>query len=1512
MRSVVWIGFIIGGIVCLGSSSSAQFRPRFSIPADNRVTAEIDRSLQQAIEDAQGFLEQNQFAPAVIRLQSVLDHPEDYFLEKDFRFRKPVAIREQALQMLADLPAQGQAAYELQVGSTARELLKEAQATNDVEKLYEIASNYQMTAAGFEALQLLAAMAFDHDHLIEAGNLCDTMLRHPKSKGPLKSTLLLKSALAWYLAGDSDRTLRALIALDEVRRMGDVAWQVGGRAITPFGELKDAPEWMAANFGPVPRSIVATVDEWETPRGGLTGNESAHPSLPIGGALWAISTRQYLRFHSDDVTNQQRIAGFDQLTNQLERLMRENNRLAQPAAIPVIVGDVVAYRTLNDVTAVSLKTGRLLWRSATTDGMLGWLFQSPLASSEAMVASSPVTFRGYLRRKLFRDQLSGSLTSDGQNLYAIEETESQFNAYLPRSRLTFGVQMVADPVNKLVAYDLKGGRLLWEIGGQNGTPPLEFAGLFFAGPPLPFGGRLYCLAESKNEMRLLCLTTQERTARLEWSQALITTDRVMFDAPFRSAGLVPAMSEGLMICPTANGSVVAFDVVQRQLKWGYSYDSQFRRSLQGGEILGDEEEGRWLDSGPVLSEGRVVLTPRDSNEIHCLNLVDGSLVWKRQRQQGLYVACVNGDQVIVVGRTQVVAFSLADGSEVWNQPTEIPEPSGRGVRIGSEYLLPLSTGHIATFDLKTGKILGRSRLHQNCMPGNLAVGEGALVSCGLNDVIGFRSLPDIERQVDRQLGADSTNAEALALRAEMRLHQGKEDDAINDLRRSLQQQPKLRVKRILVETLLDRFRNDPRQLLKSSAELQSLAEDPRQQIEVTQLLASALNETGDHVGAVTQLFRLALSTQFPEDMVASGPAHFVSLEQTIRSQLFAIYDAASSNERTEITNVFGRELNSLLASPDRDRLLINYMKFTVGHPGADRLLLRLAESNEALPGEMRRTKLFERIAQSENKPVAAAAVAALASRFLASNSPVEARPWIKELGRRFPSEVVRDGKTGRQLSDEWMGRTEIRRLDVGKRNWPQSQVDVNRTENNLTQASWPVDVVTHAGHYFEGWTFETDALVTTLTARDQNFKVAWRFPLMNSSNDLRVHPSQLHIRGRRLAFSSGTWLGVMEVADSQSEPRLLFEKSLRPNAFVVNRANNNPVERRLLPNGRRFQVMFDIRGSAGFLIGLADDAVFYQLDNRLYAADPETGRILWSRFGSQFAKADATADKSLVVNASDNGAYLLRAMDGTIQQQLPGNPNETPIWFRGTRRLSMRNLGSDQRVFELRDFDGDRVIWQSQHQATSFPSVIDDEDLAILEPSGKLTVLKLSTGEVRLAAELPLKRPLRGVVVMAAQRWEDRYVIVAGVQTKNTEQRRVIPLNFGTPKDFQSPRDLGAPSNVAFTIDGVVCSIDKKDGKVLWSVPVTDLAFDTAQPSSVPVLVLASWFVEIDARNGFPSSPKLSSLILDKWTGAKIYEKQEILTPGGRGVQFVPSIDNRKLVVDFYHFQLELTFPQAK
>ena len=438
-------------------------------------------------------------------------------------------------------------------------------------------------------------------------------------------------------------------------------------------------------------------------------------------------------------------------------------------------------------------------------------------------------------------------------------------------------------------------------------------------------------------------------------------------------------------------------------------------------------------------------------------------------------------------------------------------------------------------------------------------------------------------------------------------------------------------------------------------------------------------------------------------------------------------------------------------------------------------------------------------------------------------------------------------------------------------------------------------------------------MVTILTARDRSMKVAWRLRLPNSMEELRGQPSQIHIRGRRIAFSSGTWLVVMEVPDAQSPPRILFDQSLRPNSVSIARTAEPQIERRLLPNGRRFQLMSDARGTVGFLLGISDEAVCYQLDNRLYAVDPETGRMLWSRIGPDFAKTSGTVDQFVVLNSATNGAMLLRMRDGSLQQEIQGSPNDVPLWFRGTLRLSQREISSDQRLFEMRDLDRDRVVWQSQHPTASLPGLIDDDELGILEPGGQFSILKLATGQVQSRTELPAKRPQKGAGVLAVQKWKDRYLVVAGVNAKNTPQRNVAPLNigapnFGGPRDFGPGRELGTPSIASFTLDGFVCSINAADGTLQWAKPVNDLAYDTAQSSRLPVLVLASWQSEVERFAGLPLAPRISVLILDKRTGNKVYEKQEAGTPIGRGVQFIPMIDDRKLVIDFYNWQLNLTF----
>jgi outer membrane protein assembly factor BamB len=760
---------------------------------------------------------------------------------------------------------------------------------------------------------------------------------------------------------------------------------------------------------------------------------------------------------------------------------------------------------------------------------------------------------------------------------------------------------------------------------------------------MPWQGRLYCLAEVKNEIRLLSLVYDQSSAQLDLSQTVININEPnwmgagrrnilpIVGVPRRVAGLTPAIADGMMVCETASGSVVGYDVAQRQLSWGYSYESTKSRMIQDGfetitPFQVDEEEGRWLDNTPVITNDRVVITPRDSNELFCLNLIDGTLCWKRPRENGLYVALVHENKVVVVGRSQVMAYSLVDGSEAWSSLLEIPEPSGRGVREGSRYLLPLSTGEIATLDVTVGRIVGRSRLPGSWMPGNLAVAAGILISRGTHDVLGFRQLAEIEQQIAVRLAADSHDAEALAMRGELSLHRGDEVSAIQDLRESVRQKPQLRVKQILAETMLSVLKNDSSKILKAAPELEKLTDDPRQRIEFLHLYAKALGDVGDRVGAAQQLFRLAEIPELPEEPIQVAPGHFLSILQSLRSQLFTIYEQAGRTDRLELDRLFLRQFEAVTASKNHKQQLGRFLKLTVEHPAADSLLRHLAESQNDLLDETARTNLLERLTHSSNRSIGAFAVATLAKQSLTAGRPSEARPWIEQLGKAFPLETCEVGKTGRQLSAEWLARDDVRAALVSPAVWRAGPIEVAPPKRKSPSAASPIEIITHVGPHFEGWSFELDSSAFGLIARDPSLKVAWQLPLHDFTDSPRVQSAQLHIHDRTLAFSAGMSLIVMKSADPFAPPAITATISLRSTSLGDRRTNQILVERRLLPNGRRFQSAFDIRGSAGFLVGLSDEAVFYQLDNRLIAADTDNGRVLWYRVGPAFSKSSGIVD----------------------------------------------------------------------------------------------------------------------------------------------------------------------------------------------------------------------------------------------------------------------------------------------
>jgi len=574
--------------------------------------------------------------------------------------------------------------------------------------------------------------------------------------------------------------------------------------------------------------------------------------------------------------------------------------------------------------------------------------------------------------------------------------------------------------------------------------------------------------------------------------------------------------------------------------------------------------------------------------------------------------------------------------------------------------------------------------------------------------------------------------------------------------------------------------------------------------------------------------------------------------------------------------------------------------------------LRLAESNEGLLDEPAKIRLLERLSRSQDSSIAAPALAALASHFLGKNLRADAQPSIQDLIANYPTVVCRDGKTGRQLCDEWQARGEIIPVNERQR-WPEGFIDVERTEQNGKPMVWPIEVVTRVGRDFEGWSFEIHPPTDSLIARDPSMKIAWRLPLEFPTALMHNPFRQVHIRGRCLALTVGFSLMVFEATSVKTPPRKRFELFLQPNSLLASPATEIQFDRRQLPNGRRIQLLADQRGSMGFLIGISDDVVCYQLDNRLHAVDIETGRFLWSRTGSVFSKSNATVNDSIVLNTSNNGALILRTLDGTPLQQHQGNPHDTPLWFQGTRRLSHRTAPPDQRVFEMRDFDGDRVVWQSQHPMGSLWHVINDDELAVLAPSGKLTIITLATGEPRLVTELQGKRPQQGAGLLLVQRWEDRYLIIAGVTAKNTEKRRVTGLNQGAVRELGVPGGIKPTTgNEAITVDGEICSINHEDGALQWSLPVTELAYESTQPANLPVLVLASLVSDIDRFTGFPQPPRISAMVVDKRSGRTVYETLEPVSGPSRSIQFNPLIDEGKLMIDFAHWQLKLTFPKPQ
>jgi outer membrane protein assembly factor BamB len=149
---------------------------------------------------------------------------------------------------------------------------------------------------------------------------------------------------------------------------------------------------------------------------------------------------------------------------------------------------------------------------------------------------------------------------------------------------------------------------------------------------------------------------------------------------------------------------------------------------------------------PVIADGKVVFAPPDGDALYCLNLRDGSQVWKVDRGgDDLYLAGVYAGVAVIVGKRRVKAYTLAKGEKAWE--VETGEPSGFGTAGNNIYYLPLRAGaaskapEVCAIDVAKGKIVAHAEAREvngkRDVPGNLVFVDGEVLSMSTSELVAF-------------------------------------------------------------------------------------------------------------------------------------------------------------------------------------------------------------------------------------------------------------------------------------------------------------------------------------------------------------------------------------------------------------------------------------------------------------------------------------------------------------------------------------------------------------------------------------------------------------------------------------------------------------------------------------------------------------------------------------------------------------------------------------------------------
>jgi len=698
----------------------------------------VDEELEDYLHRAETLVAASQYDEAIEILQSLVTSGAKVFCRPDEKVGRFISLRSVALQKIGALPDEGLALYRQRYDAKAAALLRDAQQSGDETLLRQVVEEYFHTSCGDRAMNLLGAQLMDEGRFLDAARVWDAARNH--RGGSMDTALLIaKAATAYHLAGVTDQATERLALLKS--KYPQAESPIGGTPtnLVAFVEQVLASAPPAPTDDDAPACDRATLPLWQQPTDSLDG------ASVLGFPSEARSSKRGGTSPSRPFETRIR-------RGQVLISTSANNAslcgLATPAMIhPAVAGNLVIYRDLRNIVACDIETGTTAWIS----------HDLPLYS-EADI------------RNQWMPQFvcTGRVPGDAGRFTVTVEDDLVFAVAQIAAPRTSGIPGMAPPMSTLVALSIHdNGRLVWKVGGGNGSTDLAQSAYYLAAPTYQ-EGRLYTLAQRDQTFYALCLDA--RTGTVLWETAigqmgtLATSPWLWSGVPglslWFSQGSPPTVTGGRVYVTTNAGLVACLTADQGVPLWNYQYETPTPPNRPPSSIT----ENRTFSYPPnpiLVMKGLVIVLPADHDKVVALASDSGEPVWEAERQQQYDLTALDTERLLLSGNSLVV-LKGSDGSPLF-KASDLEEICGRPVASATS-VIASGRGQLWRLDPKTYTLTATSVFETGSLLGNLVVAKNRLVAANAAGVCVYFEQEDAWKVLENLLAAASTSAERFRLR----------------------------------------------------------------------------------------------------------------------------------------------------------------------------------------------------------------------------------------------------------------------------------------------------------------------------------------------------------------------------------------------------------------------------------------------------------------------------------------------------------------------------------------------------------------------------------------------------------------------------------------------------------------------------------------------------------------------------------------------------------------------------